>query len=93
MMSVSDYKYDLGQHRTEISYAAFKKGLESFQDNRPDNICNDLVDGKWSFEYRAYENAEMGCNKAVDTKKKMTKEVDPKKIEEKKEVKGKKGKK
>eukprot|EP00985_Skeletonema_marinoi_P032932 scaffold40019_cov168-Skeletonema_marinoi.AAC.1 len=55
MMSVSEQKDAL--HKPEISYEAFKYGLDAFNNDG----CNDLKDGKWSFEYQPYENADLGC--------------------------------
>lgn len=57
MMSVSDEKKAYAGHLPEISNAAFKSGLTAFNNDG----CNDLIDGKWSFEYQAYENADLGC--------------------------------
>ena len=58
MMSVSEPKGS--GHQPEISNQAFKNGLAAFK-NDGDNICNDLVDGKWSWDYQPYVNADLGC--------------------------------
>eukprot|EP00984_Skeletonema_dohrnii_P008099 scaffold2968_cov135-Skeletonema_dohrnii-CCMP3373.AAC.1 len=57
LMSVSEQKKD-ALHKTEISNSAFTDGLDAFKEN---DGCNDLIDGKWSFEYQPYENADLGC--------------------------------
>jgi len=57
MMSVGAQTSDPQGHKPEISREAFKYGLDAFNDDG----CNDLQDGKWSFEYQPYENADLGC--------------------------------
>ena len=58
MMSVGAQTSDPQGHKPEISGEAFRYGLHAFKEN---DGCNDLTDGKWSFEYQPYENADLGC--------------------------------
>ena len=58
MMSVSEQKSS--GHLPEIGNQAFKNGLAAFK-NDGDNVCNDLIDGKWSWDFQSYVNADLGC--------------------------------
>ncbi len=63
MMTVSETKFE--GHLPEIGNSAFDNGLAAFTNENGGTSwtpgCSDLQDGKWSWEYQPYVNADLGC--------------------------------